>query len=312
MESRIGGKEMLFKDENSNLVTVKEKPFKLEKDIQSVVEKNLRSIFELEFVESEFSIDNYRFDTVAFNKDSNSFVIIEYKRGKNESLVDQGYAYLYTLLNRKADFVLLISEKFNKSYSLKDIDWSQTRIMFVSPKFTDYQKNATSFTNMAFKLYEIQRYSNDILVINEINNKKSFKANQEPFDSQDSSKKKVDREIIIYTEEIHTMKSTEPIIQLYEELKSRILDVGDIKVEPKKLYIAFKGKTNICDLVFYKKNIKVYLNLKEGKIKDPENLTEMVANVGTWGNGDYRFTLNNEDSLDYLMMLIIQSYRVNQ
>lgn len=303
---------MLYKNNQGNLVAVKENSFKLEKNIQSIVEKNLKLLFELEFVSTEFAIENYRFDTVAYSKDSNSFVIIEYKRGRNESLVDQGYAYLYTLLNRKADFVLLLNEKFNKSFSIKDLDWSQTRIMFISPKFTDYQKNATSFSNMAFQLYEIQRFTNDVVFVNEINNKNTYEANEEVFDSKDNSKKKVDKEIIVYTEERHIKKSNESIVELYEELKSRILDIGDIKVEPKKLYIAFKGKTNVCDLVFYKKKIGVYLNLKEGNIKDPESLTEMIANIGTWGNGDYRFNLKNEDDLDYLIMLIHQSYKINQ
>ena len=147
---------MLFQFNNNILKNVDEVSFKLEKDIQDVVEKNLEQLFSLDFVATEFPIENYRFDTVAFNKDSMSFVIIEYKRGKNESLVDQGYAYLYTLLNRKADFVLLYNDRFSKSCNIKDFDWSQSRIVFVSPQFTDYQKNATSFSKMAFELYEIK------------------------------------------------------------------------------------------------------------------------------------------------------------
>ena len=121
-------------------------------------------MFSLDFVATEFPIENYRFDTVAFNKDSMSFLIIEYKRGRNESLVDQGYAYLYTLLNRKADFVLLYNERFSKSCNIKDFDWSQSRIVFVSPQFTDYKKNATSFSKMPFELYEIKIANQEIMI----------------------------------------------------------------------------------------------------------------------------------------------------
>ena len=60
----------------------------------------------MEFVKSELTIQNFRLDTLCFNKMSNSFVIIEYKKGTNYSVIDQGYTYLSTLLNNKSDFIL--------------------------------------------------------------------------------------------------------------------------------------------------------------------------------------------------------------
>ena len=101
---------MIFLNNNGKLSSNKERAFKLEKELQRLVEENMREIFNLQFVASEFPLEAYRFDSVAYNQETQSFVIIEYKRGKNESLVDQGYAYLYTLLNRKADLVLLYNE----------------------------------------------------------------------------------------------------------------------------------------------------------------------------------------------------------
>ena len=124
---------MIFLNNNGKLSSNKERAFKLEKELQRLVEENMREIFNLQFVASEFPLEAYRFDSVAYNQETQSFVIIEYKRGKNESLVDQGYAYLYTLLNRKADLVLLYNEVCGKSKTIKDFDWSQTRIIFVSP-----------------------------------------------------------------------------------------------------------------------------------------------------------------------------------
>ena len=82
----------LFQDKNG-LKNLKEKPFKLEKEMQNLFEKNLTQITGLEFVKSEFSIQSYRLDTLAFDKENNSFVIIEYKRGHNYSVFDQGVSY---------------------------------------------------------------------------------------------------------------------------------------------------------------------------------------------------------------------------
>ncbi len=304
---------MIFTSEKGKLTAKKEINFKLEKDLQTLVEENLSNIFDLKFVATEFSIEGYRFDTVAFDVETNSFVIIEYKRGKNESLVDQGYAYLYTLLDRKAEFVLLYNEVFGKAKGIKDFEWSQTRIMFVSPKFTNYQKNATSFMDMPFELYEIKQYEGGIISVLEINTNKSVRVEHSVAKTLANNEKvdKVTKEIVIYTEEKLLEGGSDLTKELYYVLKERILELGDIKVEPKKLYIAFKGKSNICDIVIRKGHISIYLNLKEGMLNDPQKSTRLVKDIGHWGNGDYDTWIDKEEQIDYLMTLIRQSYKVN-
>ena len=64
----------LFKIEK-RLEYIKEKPFKLEKEIQDLTEKNLKAILGLDFVKSEFALNNFRIDTLAFDKEANAFVI---------------------------------------------------------------------------------------------------------------------------------------------------------------------------------------------------------------------------------------------
>ncbi len=41
------------------------------------------------FVKSEFTIKNKRIDTLAYDKQTKAFIIIEYKRDKNFIVVDQ-------------------------------------------------------------------------------------------------------------------------------------------------------------------------------------------------------------------------------
>ena len=64
--------------------------FKLEKDIQGLCESNLSLLFGLQVVKSEFILQNLRIDTLAFNAKTKSFVVIEYKKDKNFSVIDQG------------------------------------------------------------------------------------------------------------------------------------------------------------------------------------------------------------------------------
>ena len=100
---------------NSTLEYVKEDSFKLEKEIQHLCESSLNELLNLEFVKSECSVNQFRIDTLAYDKETNSFVIIEFKRDKSYSVIDQGYSYLSLLLNNRADFIVEYNEK-HKAY----------------------------------------------------------------------------------------------------------------------------------------------------------------------------------------------------
>lgn len=103
----------IFNLSKSNLSQLKEIPFKLEKDIQNVFESNLGLLTGLKFIKSEFTIKSNRIDTLAFDEESKSFVIIEYKRSQNYSVIDQGVSYLNLLLEYKADFIVEYNETLN-------------------------------------------------------------------------------------------------------------------------------------------------------------------------------------------------------
>ena len=85
----------------------------------------MHAILGIEFVASEFQLNELRVDSLGYDKESNSFTIIEYKRDKNFSVVDQGYAYLALLLNNKAEFILLYNENRQNPIRKDDVDWTQ-------------------------------------------------------------------------------------------------------------------------------------------------------------------------------------------
>ena len=298
----------LYQSKNSNNLNIlKEKPFKLEREIQNLFEKNLSEIMNLEIVKSEFTIKGKRIDTLGFDPQSKAFVIIEYKRDKNVSVIDQGFTYLSLMLENKADFVLSYNETLNKSIHSSSIDWSQTRVAFVSPSFTENQRLATNFKDIAIELWEIKRYENDLVSINPIKKTKSAESIK-PLTKQNSIIKSVTDEIKVYNEEDHLSSSSEEIIELYENFKNAILNLtDDIEIDPKKLYIAFKKNKNIADIVILKKGIKIFINLKKGQLDDPKDLMKDVSEKGHWGNGDYETVVSNTSNLEYIMSLVKQA-----
>ena len=300
----------LFRLNKTNLNEVEQIPFKLEKDIQSLVEGNVESIFNLKFIQTELSVDKYRIDSLCFDEENNSFVIIEYKKGSSYSVIDQGYTYLQLLLNNKSDFLLVLSQHFNKVLRMEDVDWSQSRIIFVSPSFNSYQKDSVNFKDLPFELWEIKRYSNDTVVLNQhrSNSKESIETLNP--NTSDSTISQVSREVKVYTEERHVEFGSDDLKEIYYDIRERILELGsDIEIVPRKEYIGFKRGSNVVDIEFQRKQLKFFINMKKGELDDPMNISRDVSKVGHYGNGDYEIRVNKESDLDYLMVLIKQSYK---
>ena len=212
---------------------LKQDDFKNEKELQKYFENNLEQILGFKFICTEFTVGNFRVDSLAFDAESKSFKIIEYKNVKNHSLVDQGYTYLKLLLERKADFVLQYNTITKSALTINDIDWSQSRIIFVSPTFTPYQLNATDFKNIPVDLIKVTKYENNIIDIDFI--KKTSNVKIEEFGIE-NEQREVSKEIKVYTEEDHLNKVSEGTQKLYELIKSKILELDDIDIDVKKVY----------------------------------------------------------------------------
>ena len=302
----------IFNIRQSKLEKVKEISFKNEKEIQDLTEGNLKGVFGLEFVRGQFELHNLRIDTLAFDNESNSFVIIEFKKDKNFSVIDQGYAYLQLLLNNKTDFILEYNERKDKALKREDVDWPQSRVIFVSPQFTNYQKQAINFRDLPIELYEVAKYENGVLSFNQLKSPETSESIN-IVSRGTGVVREVSKEIKVYTEEDHLIGMPDEIKELYEDIKTRILNIGDrIEVKPKKYYVGFIAATNFVDVHMQKSQIKLWLNMTKGELDDPRKMARDVSDVGHWGNGQYEIALKVGDDLDYLMTLVKQSYTRNK
>lgn len=298
---------MIFKTKDKQLVRIKEKSLKLEKEIQKLFENNLFEIMGVELVKSEFNIKNKRIDSLAFDPQAKAFVIVEYKRDRNSSVVDQGFTYLNLMLQNKADFIVEYNENLKKNLKRDDVDWSQTRVAFVSPSFTENQREATNFKDLAIELWEVKRYEEDIIIINPL--KKSSVVSIKPTIQNKLEYAEVAKELKTYTEEDFLNNKSDDIIELYEKYKSGILNLADdIEIKPQKLYIAFKkDRRNIADIEIQNKSLKMFINLPKGQLDDPKNITRDVSNIGHWGNGDYELKITDDVLFEYIMSLVKQA-----
>ena len=94
------------------------------------------------------------------------------------------------------------------------------------------------------------------------------------------------------------------------KFRNAILNLADdIEIKPLKIYIAFKKETNVCDIEFYKKSLKLYINLKAGQLDDPKKLARDISTIGHTGNGDYEIQFSDTTNLEYIMSLVKQAIK---
>lgn len=203
------------------LKEVSETNFVLEKDIQKIVEKNMKSILNLEFITTEFELSGLRIDSLGYDNESNSFVIVEYKKYRTFSVIDQGFAYLSLLLHNKAEFILKYNEVKNTMLKRDGIDWSQSRIVFVSPYFTTYLQKAIEFKDLPIELHEVKKYSNKIILFNKIETTEKTESITKIV-RRNPTAREIVQEIKLYSEEAHLEGTDENIRSLYHELKNNI------------------------------------------------------------------------------------------
>ena len=288
---------------DNNLILIKIVNFKNKREIQRLTENNLEELFNLKFIASNFQVDNLRIDTLAFSEETNSFVIIGYKNTKNYSVIDQGYSYMALLLNNTDEFVLKYNQTLNQNLVKEDFDFSKTRVMFIAPGFNVYQLNAVQFSDISFELWNVSKFSNDMVEFNKVN-EDDVTASLSQITNED---KPATKDVSKLTENDYFKDKTAESIEFYKKLKARVFSAfDDVEISVTKLYIGFRiNKVTIASIVFLKKDLNVFINAKS--LNDYKNLTYDVSNKGHWGIGDYRIRLESENDFDYFMELFKQA-----
>jgi len=306
----------IFQSRSGKLVELKEtkekgKYFEYEKVIQNLVENNLGEFFSgLEFVQSEYPIDDLRPDTIAFDVERKSFVIIEYKNVINKSVVDQGISYYQLLQGKQEVFVLLYHKVKGKLYDVEEINWDETRVIFISPYFTVHQLRASGFSGLPIELYEVRKYEDGIITLNKIESKVSVTMPS----TKPKTKERVPSTITEYSEDDYlagkygTQTPTEKTRALYFKLKNIILDkFANLEPKQKKKYIGFYSKEDgscITTIEVRKNKIMLTYSTVKKDLLPKSDFIRDVSKIGHWGVGHFQSEIVKEDDIAKALPLI--------
>ena len=255
----------IFEISNGTAKRIRLSDFKVEKDLQKLVENNLPTIFNCRLVATEFSTGNLhagRIDTLAISEDNNP-VIIEYKKVASSELINQGLYYLHWIIDHKGDYQVAVNKSLGKNV---EIDWSDVRVICIAPEYKKYDLHAAQVMGANIELWQYKLFENGVLNLEEVFKKSSALAishdaseSKNPTMVEAGRKGAETRRTGVYTIEEHLegLSNPQKSYLLKLEIISQVLILG---VEaPKKEYIAYKTSQNFACLETQKKKFILFL-----------------------------------------------------
>ena len=298
----------IFKLDKNKLTSIDEVKIDLEKDLQEITEENLQSVFGLKFISSEFALQGFRIDTLAFDEETQSFVIIEYKRDRSFSVVDQGFSYLASLLNNKNSFILEFARKCKINIDDIKIDWSQSRVLFLANSFTVHQQNAINFKDLPIELWEVKKYNNNTILFNKLKSSDGCESINKI--SKNKTIEKISKEVKKRSVEDHFKSDWEQSRALFEIVREKILELDERIIEnPNPIdYIGYKiNNANACGMHIYKTKLRIDLvRVDVEDLRDPEKKINKVP----WRERRWpkmcSYEISSEEDVDYGIFLLKQ------
>lgn len=291
----------IFKEENGKLKKLKLDPFTKERTLQCLIEQNLLEVLDLHFLATEYPTTfGGRIDTIAV--DSNGApVIIEYKLSKNENVINQALSYLRWLKAQKVEFFeMLVIKKLGKELAEKlKIDWNNPRVICIAENYSKFDIDTVEVIPMRLELFRYRHYENGLLSLEAINTTEQSQEKVEKIKEISNIESPVELND-------HLSKATPQIKQIFDELRSRILQIDeDIVEKVTTYYIAYRLSKNFAEVHIGKNQIKLFLRPVE--FNDPLNKVEKIPESYNWSM-DKRVYIKNIEELDYVVSLIEQSY----
>ncbi|HEY6871109.1 MAG TPA: DUF5655 domain-containing protein [Geobacteraceae bacterium] len=280
----------------------------IEKSLQTLIEKHLETFIGVRFLATEYSTGKThggRIDTLGIDENGCP-VIIEYKRAMNENVINQGLFYLDWLMDHKAEFKLLVLERFGKE-TADAIEWSSPRLLCIAGDFTKYDSHAVQQMNRNIELIRYRLYGKDLLLFDLVN------ATTSQVTAEGESKKAGKGKVQYKTVSEFYEQADMELKDRYEALKAFMLALGDdVQLATMKFYFAFKRIKNFACVQLSPRNHCLYLNVKIDPdtvdLEKEKGFLRDVRKIGHWGTGDLEITIKSAADFERAKPYISSSY----
>lgn len=292
----------IFKDSQGTLNKLNTLPLDKEKNLQKLVEDNLMEVLELHFLATEYTTTSGgRIDTLAVDANG-APVIIEYKRNKNENVINQALSYLKWLKVQMPDFfqMLMINKLGQAVSNTIKLDWKNPRVICIAESYSKFDIDTVEVVPLRIELFKYRYYEQGLFSLESLNVPEVASTKLPVI----TSPMTVDP---LTSVTLLREKGNDLVRQLFDALQEAIMNMDDsIEERVTNYYVAYRLTKNFVDVQIGKNQIR--LHLRKIDYIDPKHLVEKIPDGYKW-TLSRRVYLNSIDDLDYIMGLIEQSYK---
>lgn len=293
----------------------------LEKHLQKFIEDNMGTIFGVDFLMSEYGtgkVHGGRIDSLGIDENGLP-VILEYKRQKNENVINQGLYYLDWLMDHRGEFQLLVQQVLGPERA-SNIEWSEPRLICVANSFTKFDEHAVKQIDRNVQLVRYEYFGEDLFAVELMTTTEKstsvitgpaaagVAATPGPFASQGVSLG-IDKTV---TEKLHQASPT--LKSLYEQVEDFALSLGDDVIKKiNKHYFAFRRLKNFACVEVHPQsgNLLIHLKLDPKTFIEEKDFLRDMTGIGHFGTGDVELRIADDSRWAEVTAMITQAYKEN-
>lgn len=229
-------------------------------------------------------------------------VIIEYKRNKNDNVINQALSYLKWLRAQKSEFFqMLMINKLGQGVagSIK-LDWNNPRVICIAEAYSKFDVDTVEVVPLRIELFKYRYYEQGIFGLESLTVPEAV-SSAVPV-SISSIMDKPASSVALLRE-----KASQSIRELFDQLQEQIVNLDEGIVEKAtSFYVAYRAAKNFAEVHIGKNQLKIHLRPID--YDDPRKLVDKIPDGYNW-TMDRRVYLDSADDLDYVVGLIEQSYK---
>ncbi|MFD9778788.1 transporter [[Kitasatospora] papulosa] len=273
----------------------------VEADVQSLIEAHMETMLGVRFLASEYVIDcvdGGRIDSLGIDENG-APVIVEYKRGTDTGVINQGLYYLSWLTRHRSAFDSLVRDRLGVPTAAQVL-WSAPRLICVAGDFTRYDAHAVREHRRSIDLVRYRYYGSDHVSLETVVSVtgKSGAANRRT------------RRHAHMDAPQALQRQTGAIAELAVAADETLRGLGDgITRVQRKQYAAYQRLRNFaCVIPPQQTKLLVYLKADPKSVDLTPGFTRDVTGLGHHGTGDLEVQLRTERDLERAQDLFRLSY----
>ncbi|MFD4117524.1 DUF5655 domain-containing protein [Streptomyces niveus] len=288
----------LFHTTTSGVVEVVQRLAEVEADVQGLVEAHMETLLGVRFLASEYGtgpVHGGRIDSLGLDENG-SPVIVEYKRGVDAGVINQGLFYVSWLTDHRAEFEHLVRDRLG-STAAAQVLWSGPRLICIAGDFTRYDAHAVREHRRPIDLVRYRFFGSDLIGLETV--------------ASVSGGMRVTRRARRQTAaRAAAVVQGTSMVELADTVDEALLGLGDgvNRVEHKQ-YRAYQRLRNFaCLCPPQRSKVLVYLNVDPKDVDLVPGFTRDVSGLGHHGTGDLEVQLRTQRDVERAEDLFRASY----